>query len=194
MGKISLRTDDDAVKRRVGETLEKTVIHRRQTELTVGRWDFLVFGPKSDGSGAVARLCVAEQALIERAAVYLATVGDPDRVGRRGRLSIEELTGDDCPDEMRGLMIYHVSPLRPMTVVERREATDVDRLRDLVFAEFGERNVAIIEAPDEAAWGIAALRYLDECDEVFPDPVLSAIRGTMRDTSLTFERSPRRYN
>lgn len=190
MGKVSFKADRGKTRRKVEEVFEKTVIHQRQRELAIGRWDFVIFGPKSDGRGATLRVCVAEQMVIQKASVYVAAVGDPETVGEPGMMSIEEFTDGDVSDDLRGLEIYHVSPLRPINVLEKREGDDLSRMRDKALEEFSERNIAVIETPDESAWGIAALKYLHECDEYFSDPLLNAIRSKMRDTSLDFGRRP----
>ncbi|MBI5814698.1 MAG: hypothetical protein HZB29_03715 [Nitrospinae bacterium] len=190
MGKVSLRRGSDAARRKAAETIEATIIHQRQKELTVGRWDFVVFGPSRDRGKAVARVCVAEHMIIQKAPVYLAAVGDPSVIGEPGLVPIEELTGGDVAEELFGLEVYHISPLRPIDVVERKENVDLDRLRGIVIEEYSGLNIAIIETPDEAAWSVSALQYLNDCDDIFPDQLMSAIRSTMRDTSITFRQPP----
>lgn len=186
MGKISLRAQEERARRKVAETIEGTVIHQRQGELTYGRWDFAVFGPAARGRKAALRVGAAEQMMIQRAAVYLAAVGDPEQVGGPGMMTIEELSGGDIPDELAGLEMYHVAPLRPIEIIRNEKAESLDHLRDMVFAEFGGRNIAIIETPDEAAWSVSVLRYLHETDELLSDPVMTRLRHHLRDTSLRF--------
>lgn len=188
MGKISLKAKKESVKLKVQETVENTIVHQRQKELALGRWDFVIFGPSVGKPGAVMRVCVAEQMLIQKASIYIAAVGDPEHLGFGGMMSIEELTGGDVAEELHGLEVYHVSPMRPMDVMEKREAADLDRMRDAILAEFADKNIAIIETPDEAAWGISALHYLDECDTHFPDPVISAIRSRIKDFAPVFRQ------
>jgi len=190
MGKISLRVQEERARRKLAETIEGTVIHQRQGELAYGRWDFAVFGPAARGAKAVLRVGAAEQMMIQRAAVYLAAVGDPGQVGQPGMMTIEELSGGDIPDELAGLEVYHVAPLRPIEITRREEAESPGRLRDMVFTEFGGRNIAIIETPDEAAWSVSVLRYLHETDETLPDPVMAHVRHRLRDTSLRFAPPP----
>lgn len=191
MRKIGFKTDQENLRRKVEETLEKTIIHQRQKELAIGRWDFVVFGPSSKvEGGAVLRVGIAEQMVIQNASIYIAAIGSPDAIGREGIMTIEELAGDDISDELRGLEVYHMSPIRPLQIVSKREGESLDKMRDIVFDEFGDSNTAIIETPDEAAWSLSALKYLDECDEYFPDPLISRIRSRMRDTSINFAPGP----
>jgi len=188
MGRVSIHAGGDKARRKAAETLEGTIIHQRQRELALGRWDFLVFGPSTGARGAVLRVCVAEQMIIQEAQIYLASVGDPDSIGHSGIMAIEELAGGDVSEDLHGLEVYHVAPLRPIAVTDKRRGPDLDRLREKVFEEFSDRNIAIIETPDEAAWSLSALKYLHECDDRFPDPVMSAIRARIRDTSLDLNR------
>ncbi len=174
MGSIRFGGSDEVVRRAVEEAMEKTVIHRPQHELAVGRWDFVVFGP--DGKGAAtARVCVAEQGLIRQAPVYLAALGESGH-----GVTLGELTDDDCDPKMADLTIESIAPWRPIEIVSRRHDADLDPLRDRIFAEFEGANMGLVETPDEKVWGISAFRYLAECDEAFPDPVMRTIRSTMR--------------
>jgi hypothetical protein len=186
MGKISLRAKREDTRKKLVEIIEGSVIHQRQRELAPGKWDVAVFGPSRKNKGAVLRVCVAEQMLIQNASVYLASVGDPHLIGRPGMVTLEELAGGDISEDLYGLEVYNVSPLRPISVVEKREGADIDRMRELTLKEFSDRNVTVIETPDEEAWSLAVLKYLDETDEIFPDPLMSAIRHTMRGGSSGF--------
>ena len=124
--------------------------------------------------------------VIQIAAVYMAAVGDPRLIGQPGMVTLEELAGGDLSEDLYGLEVYNLSPLRPISVVEKREGSDLDRMRDLALKEFSDRNVTVIETPDEEAWSLAVLKYLDEPDEIFPDPLISAIRHNMRGGSSGF--------
>lgn len=186
MGKISLRAKQERAFRKVAETLEKTVIHQRQSSLILGRWDFVVFGPSLNKKEAVLRIGVAEQAFIQRASVYVASIGDPAILGQSGMMTIEELTDGDISEELRGLEVYHVSPLRPINIIDKRKGPDLDRMREQTLEEFSGANTAIIETPDQEAWSLSALKYLHQCDENLPDPVMLELRSRMRDTSMTF--------
>jgi hypothetical protein len=59
-------------------------------------------------------------------------------------------------------------------------------MRDKTLEEFTGANTAIIETPDQEAWSLSALKYLHQCDEDLPDPVMLELRSKMRDTSMTF--------
>ncbi len=186
MGKVSFKSDNSLVKQKVRETLEGTVIHQRQRKLALGRWDFVVFGPGKEKDSAVLRVCFAEQMMIQSASMYVASIGDPDAVGYGGVMKIEDLAGEEIDEKLKGLEVYHVSPLRPIKVCSKQSGADLSRMRDMALADFSEQNIAIVETPDESAWVISALRYLDECDEHFPDRVISSIRSSMRNRSLGF--------
>jgi hypothetical protein len=188
MGKISLRARREDTRKKLVEIIEGSIIHQRQRELAPGKWDMAVFGPSRKKKGAVLRVCVAEQMVIQNASLYLAAVGDPRLVGRPGMVTLEELAGGDISEELLGLEVYNLSPLRPIMVVEKRDGADLDRMRELALKEFSDRNVTVIETPDEEAWSLAVLKYLDETDEIFPDPVMSAIRHTMRGGEPGFRR------
>ncbi|MBI4666498.1 MAG: hypothetical protein HY751_08830 [Nitrospinae bacterium] len=189
---IKVKARRDSAEKKLVQVIEGTIIHQRQRELSPGRWDMAVFGPSRDGKEAVLRVCVAEHMLIQKAPAYLAAVGDPEMVGYSGMMPIEELAGGDLPEDLMGLDIYHMAPLRPLNIIERRVAPGLAAMRDMAMEEFGGKNIAIIETPDEAAWSLSAIKYLNELDEAFPDPLMSAIRSTMRDTSLDFS-APGRY-
>jgi len=190
MSKVSLRASEEKVRRKVERTLEGTIVHQRQSELALGRWDFAVFGPSPEGKGAVLRVGAAEQMIIQQAGVYVVSLGAPESVGHPGMMSIEELSGGDVSEELRGLEVYHVAPLRPMNVSDKQAGPSLERMREKVFDRFGDTNIAIIETPDERAWIVSALKYLHECDELLPDPVLSTIRKRMSDTTIRFGASP----
>jgi hypothetical protein len=180
MGKISLRARREDTRKKLAEIIEGSIIHQRQRELAPGKWDVVVFGPSRKKKGSVLRVCVAEQMVIQNASVYLAAVGDPHLIGRPGMVTLEELAGGDLSEELYGLEVYNVSPIRPISVVEKRDGDDLDRMRELALKEFSDKNVTLIETPDEEAWSLAVLKYLDEIDDIFPDPLMSAIRNTMR--------------
>jgi hypothetical protein len=168
--------------------MEGSIIHQRQRELVPGRWDMVVFGPSRKKKGGVLRALVAEQLVIQQASVYMASIGDPAIIGGPGMISLDELSGGDLSDELSGLEIYNISPIRPIDIVERREWDNFEKMRDLALKEFSDKNIALIETPDESAWSLAALKYLDQLDEIFPDPLMSVIRSTMRERSLDFRR------
>lgn len=186
MGKISLRARREDTRKKLAEIMEGSIIHQRQRELAPGKWDVAVFGPNRKTKGAVLRVCVAEQMVIQNASVYLASVGDPRLIGRPGMVTLEELAGGDISEDLYGLEVYNVTPLRPIDVIEKREAADLDRMREIALKEFSDRNMTVIETPDEEAWSLAVLKYLDELDEIFPDPLMSVIRNTMRGGSSGF--------
>ena len=185
---------DGAQEEALEEMLAGTIIHQRESELACGVWNFVVFGPTPDKTGVVLRVGVAEHMMIQQASVYMASIGSPADIGMPGMMPIEELTGGDISDELAGLEVYHMEPLRPFTITDKRKGQDLDRIRDIAFEEFSSANTAIIETPNEAGWGISVLKYLHEFDTDFPDPVISSIRNTMRDTSINFRHDPKRLH
>lgn len=181
-----MKTRRDDTRKKLVEIIEGSIIHQRQRELAPGKWDMVVFGPSRKKKVAVLRVLVAEQMMIQNASVYMAAVGDPRLVGRPGMVTLEDLAGGDLSEDLYGLEVYNLSPLRPISVVEKREGANLDRMRELALREFSDRNVTVIETPDEEAWSLAVLKYLDETDEIFPDPLMSAIRHNMRGGSSGF--------
>ena len=45
---------------------------------------------------------------------------------------------------------------------------------DQVCSEYEDANIAIIRSPHQTDWMISVMRYLNECDQNFPDPVQQA--------------------
>lgn len=181
-----MRAKRDDIRKKLAEIMEGSIVHHRQRELAPGKWDMAVFGPSRKKKGAVLRVCVAEQMVIQNASVYLAAVGDPHLIGRPGMALLEDLAGGDLPEDLYGLEVYNVTPLRPISVIEKRDGADIDSMRELALREFSDKNITLIETPDEEAWSLAVLKYLDEIDEIFPDPLMSAIRNTMRGGPSAF--------
>ncbi len=176
------------------ETFEGTIIHQRQSELTCGVWNFVVFGPSLDNKKVVMRIGSAEHMMIQQASVYMATVGSPAHVGKSGMMTIEELSNGDVPEEFAGLEVYHVEPLRPFSITEKRNGEDLSNVRDIALEEYSSVNTAIIETPNEKAWAISVLKYLREFDAAFPDPFITSVQSKIRDTSINFSRGPKRLH
>jgi hypothetical protein len=42
--------------------------------------------------------------------------------------------------------------------------------------EFQDKNIAVIETPDESYWSLSVLKYLKECDQFFPDALTEALK------------------
>ena len=162
----------------VEEVFARTRILRRQVELEVGRWSFVVFGQHPQ-EGTIVREGCAVHLRIENGLVYLATVGNPDDLGTRG-MPIEEFAQGDIPDELRDLEIYQVDPVRPLKIFEKRTLPFSAHIEDEILEQFEEKNIAVIETPDERYWSLSVLKYLWECDRFFPDILTEAIkRGSL---------------
>ena len=158
----------------VEEVFAQTRILRRQMELELGRWSFVVFG-RHPQEGTIVREGCAVHLRVENGLLYLAAVGNPDDVGLRG-MPIEEFAHGDIPDELRDLEIYQVDPVRPLKIFEKKTIPFSERVEDDILERFAEKNIAVIETPDEKYWSLSVLKYLWECDRFFPDVLTEAIR------------------
>ncbi len=159
-----------AVFQKIEQVLENTVIHRRPFVMYQGKWPFVVLGPDTEGN-AVIRAGYAEQSLIKKAPVYIATVGGGYIADSEG-VPIEELAGGDVPEEMAGLKVFHMSPMRPLTVTARKGGPPLHEAIPEALEHYGDDATAVIETPDEAHWIISVLKYLDESDRFSGDPMM----------------------
>ena len=171
MPQIKLRAKDQVIFDKLAEAYEKTEIIQRQRELTAGRWDFVVFG----GSGknqTVFREGFAEHASIKRAPIYIASLSHSGLTAVNG-IPIEEFIDEEIPEKYKGLEIIHVDPLRPLSIV-KKETHHGKKGADKIFNKYEDVNIAIIRAPHETDWMISVMKYLNECDQNFPDTVQQA--------------------
>ena len=180
---IKLRAKDQVIFDKLTEAYEKTEIIQRQRELSAGRWDFVVFG----GSGknqTVLREGFAEHASIKRAPIYIASLSQSGLTDVNG-IPIEEFIEEDIPEKYKGLEIIQVDPLRPLTII-KKETYHGKKGADKIFSEYEDVNIAIIRTPHETDWMISVMRYLNECDQNFPDPVQQAFsrRSSNQNFSL----------
>lgn len=157
--------------KKVERTLEETLIHRRPFEMRGGEWPFVVIGPAEDGA-AVIRTGKAEQSRIQHTPVYIATLGGP-HIPEADGIPIEELADGDVPKELEGLKIFQLSPMRPLVVSARRKSPSVQQALEETLELHQGSDSAIIETPDESFWALSVLKYLDESDRFFPDPVVA---------------------
>lgn len=158
----------------VEEVFAQTKILKRQIELELGRWNFVVFG-QHEARDTILREGCAVHLRLDNSLVYIATLGDPDKIGMRG-MPIEEFAHGDIPDELRDLEIYQIDPVRPLKVFDKRTLPPALDVRELILKEFEAKNVAVIETPDEKYWSLSVLKYLYECDRYFPDALTEAIK------------------
>jgi len=168
---IKLRAKDQVIFDKLTEAYEKTEIIQRQRELAAGRWDFVVFG-ESDGNKTVLREGFAEHASIKRAPIYIASLAQSGLTDVNG-IPVEEFIDEDIPEKYKGLEIIQVDPLRPLAIV-KKENYSREKGADKIFNEYEDVNIAIIRAPHETDWMISVMKYLNECDQNFPDSVQQA--------------------
>lgn len=174
MPKIKLRAKDKVIFDKITEAYEKTEIVQRQRELKVGRWDFVVFG-ESDKNKTVFREGFAEHASIKRAPIYIASLAQSGLTDVNG-IPIEEFIEEKVPEKYQGLEIIQIDPLRPLTII-RKDTYSGKKGADKICSEYEGANIAIIRSPHETDWMISVMKYLNECDQNFPDPVQQAFSG-----------------
>ena len=174
MPKIKLRAKDQVIYDKITQAYEKTEIVQRQRELTVGRWDFVVFG-ESEKNQTVFREGFAEHASIKRAPIYIASLAQSGLTDVNG-IPIEEFIEEEIPEKYQGLEIIQVDPLRPLTIV-KKDSFSGKKGPDKICKNYEGDNIAIIRSPHETDWMISVMRYLNECDQNFPDPIQQAFLG-----------------
>ena len=168
---IKLRAKDQVIFDKLTEAYEKTEIIQRQRELSAGRWDFVVFG-ESGKNQTVLREGFAEHASIKRAPIYIASLSQSGLTDVNG-IPIEEFIEEDIPEKYKGLEIIQVDPLRPLTII-KKETYYGKKGADKIFSEYEDVNIAIIRTPHETDWMISVMKYLNDCDQNFPDAVQQA--------------------
>lgn len=171
MPKLKLRAKDQKIYENITKAYEQTEIVQRQKELTFGRWDFVVFGD-SKKNETLCREGFAEHASIKRAPIYIASLAQPGLTNING-IPIEEFIEDDLPEKYQGLEIIQVDPLRPLNIVKKQSYTGKNR-EDKIYKEYSDANIAVIRSPHETDWVISVMKYLNECDQNFPDSVQQA--------------------
>jgi hypothetical protein len=172
--KIKLRAKDQVIFDKITEAYEKTEIVQRQRQLKPGRWDFVVFGD-AEKNQTVFREGFAEHASIKRAPIYIASLAQGGLTDVNG-IPIEEFIEEDIPEKYQGLEIIQVDPLRPLTIIKKNNYSG-KKGADKVCKEYEDANIAIIRSPHESDWMISVMKYLNECDQNFPDPVQQAFSG-----------------
>ena len=172
MPKIGIKAKSEKTYKLIEKAIEKTIIIQRQKSLIIGRWDFVVFGPGKSNE-IVVRKGYAEQATIKRAPVYIATLGNSSMNERQG-IPIEDIIEEDLPEEYLGLEIHQINPLRPLIIEEKKKEKGGIKAFDKIVKKYESENIAVIQAPNENNWPIAVLKYLNLCDQDFPDTMLQA--------------------
>jgi len=171
MKHIGFRSGDRKALAKVERVLAETVIHRRQMHVSDGVWPFVVFGPDADGN-AVIRTGSAEQMRIHAAPVYIATLGGP-HIPDSESVPVDEIAAGDVPEELKDMKLVHISPLRPLAVTSKKRGASMKEAVNEVMDMYKGNDIAVIETPDESYWVLSVLKYLDETDRFFPDPVVS---------------------
>lgn len=164
--------------KKVEQVMEETIIHRWPFMVQHGKWPFVVFGPYSK-EGSIVRVGLAEQTIIKKVPVYIATLGGehiPDFEG----MPVEELAGGDIPDEIAGLKVFHLSPLRPISIANKKSGPPVVKAVDEILELYNDKVTAVIETPDESYWILSILKYLDESDQLSLDPVMNDFFSHMK--------------
>ena len=182
MPQFKLRAKDKKVIEAIQEAYEKTVILQRQETITYGRWDFAVFA-EAGKDETILRVGYAEHAVIQRAPLYIASLAQPGLTDVSGT-PIEEFITEDVPEEYQGLEIIQVDPVRPLTIQEKKSLPPVATSADKICREYEDQNIAVIQAPRENDWMIAVMKYLNECDQAFPDPVQESLNQVRNQGNL----------
>lgn len=182
MPQFKLRAKDKKVFEAIEKAVEDTVIVQRQKSMTYGRWDFVVFGGE-DKDKTILREGYAEHAAIKRAPLYIASLASPGLTNLNG-VPIEEFITEDVPEEYQGLEIIQVDPVRPLTIQNKKTLPGINKAADAICKEYEDQNIAVIHAPREMDWMIAVMKYLHECDQVFPDRVQESFGLTRNANSL----------
>ena len=191
---IKLRAKDQVIFDKLTEAYEKTEIIQRQRELSAGRWDFVVFG-ESGKNQTVLREGFAEHASIKRAPIYIASLSQSGLTDVNG-IPIEEFIEEDIPEKYKDLEIIQVDPLRPLTII-KKETYYGKKGADKIFSEYEDVNIAIIRTPHETDWMISVMKYLNECDQNFPDAVQQAFLSQSSKNVFSLGQtgpSPKRLN
>ncbi len=182
MPQFKLRAKDQKVIDAIQEAYEKSEIIQRQKSITYGRWDFVVFAEAAKNE-TILREGYAEHAVIQRAPLYIASLAQPGLTDLNG-VPIEEFITEDVPEEYQGLEIIQVDPVRPLTIQEKKNLPAVADSRDKICREYEDQNIAVIQAPREKDWMIGVMKYINECDSAFPDPVQASLSQARNQGSL----------
>jgi len=184
MPQFKLRAKDKKVFEAIQKAFEETVIVQRQKHMTYGRWDFVVFG-EADKTKTILREGFAEHATIQRAPLYVASLGNPGGTDVNG-VPIEEFITEEVPEEYQGLEIIQVDPVRPLSIQKKKSLASITKAADKICKEYEDQNIAVIHAPRESDWMISVMKYLHECDRAFPDKVQESFGLTQMNSNLPF--------
>ncbi len=189
MPQFKLRAKDKKVFEAIQKAVEETIVVQRQKSMTYGRWDFVVFG-EADKDTTILREGYAEHTTIKRAPLYIASLARPGLNNLIG-VPIEEFITEDIPKEYQGLEIIQVDPVRPLTIQKKKTLPGITKTADLICKEYEDQNIAVIHAPRDADWMISLMKYLNECDQAFPDRIQESFGLTQRNANNLFSFSNR---
>ncbi len=184
MPQFKLKAKDKKVIEKIRQAFEDTVILQRQKHLAYGRWDFVVFGPLGKDK-TILRVGYAEHAAIRRAPLYIASLAQPGVMDISG-VPIEEFIPEEVPEEYQGLEVIQVDPIRPLTIQEKKTLPAISKIEDKICRDYETENIAVIHAPHESDWMISVMKYLNECDEAFPDRIQESLRTTQLKQGKVF--------
>jgi hypothetical protein len=192
MPKIGIQPRGKEMLKKIKKIVEGTNIIKRQLELTHGHWDFVVFGPGKNNT--IIRVGYAQHLRILTEPAYTIAVADPSNYsgaayGNITPMPIEEFVSGDVPKELKGLDILNVDPLRPLTI-ETKKTVPKSKGEKFVEDNYSEKNIAIIQTPNEKYWAISVLKYLNECDQFFPNFLNEAIRKGNLPINARFLNQP----
>lgn len=176
MPKIELQAKNSKMLKKVKKIVEGTDIIQRQIELTHGHWDFVVMGPNKNN--LVIRKGYAQHVKVLDSSAYVVTVVNPSNYldcSHRNTIPIEEFISGDIPEDLKGLDVLNVDPIRPLSIVLKK-TLPLSKGEKMVQDDYSNKNIAIIQTPDEEYWAISVFKYLNECDQYFPDALNEAIR------------------
>jgi hypothetical protein len=197
MPRFQLKPKDQKSAQKIQEIVDGTKTLKNQDDLIYGQWDFVVVGP-SDKTTSVIREGYAQHARILNSSLYFATLANPFGRGEGAGIPIEDLISE-IPEDLKGLEVLQVDPVRPFFIKSQTQGPALDEAVKQVMGIYENRNIAVIQSPDEKYWGISVLKYLNDFDRSFPDQLNEAIRkGNLPLRGSLLHRgptpTPRYYN
>jgi len=187
MRRYGLENDDKKLLAKIEETINETVIHKHPFRMSMGRWPFVVFGASSKESSII-RVGLAEQTIIKKAPLYIATLGG-DHVPDSEGVPVEELAGEDVPEDIIGMKIFRLNPIRPISISQKKKGSSTKAVIDELLETYTDEDVAIIETPNEAYWVLSVLKYLEETDKFSGDPLMERFYSMAGRSTLSQSQS-----
>jgi len=192
MPRVKVKARNEKALKQIMKAFEETQIIQRQKQMIFGRWDFVVFGPAGKEE-TILREGYAEHARVQRAPIYIASLAQSGSVDVPG-VPIGEFINEEVPAEYEGMEIIQIDPLRPLTITRKQTRPALSQAEDAIVREYESQNIAVLRAPRDADWVIAVMKYLNDCDRVFSDPVRDRFFASLRDESGRNFKSQRHMN